>query len=701
MSVLSPVVLIATRNEPLARLCHSALEQGNFLCAVEVAADWRAAAVQATWRPPNLILLEGDLFMEHPQEAQERLLSASPKPALIVVDLVEDVNTAIAAFAAGAIGYITVQPRQPTTLTRLTHTAEWALRRAGHLPPRGRILVVDDSTEILRTLGDILKIEGFEVFTARSAALAETLYRQELVHLAVVDVRLVESEHDANDTSGLDLARRIDPVVPCILMTSHPSIEGVRQAMGEIGAVDYLVKPKGELNELLQAITRAFDERVHINWRLQIHWDEDVSLESLVNMLEDYRDAPEDAQARAALELEELLRKLFMLPVDHIEVRYMSPGRGGSGVVLVVPYRDGLQAQAVVVKFGRRDSMRREQSHYEQFVLPFAGRCSTQLRGAMAETLSFAGLKFSFVGLSKDTPRNFNTFYRDPSVSTGRVCQAVQTLFEDNCRLWYQGKRRWDSGTGDALARAFEAQLNLDRPSKQQELRTCITDLLNGRWVEDTRLLPHSSTRFALEVGEGSSSPRRLTLLDPLTFVQQRQHLPAPTYRSITHGDLNGGNIFVDEGGRPWLIDFFKSGWGPVLRDLAELESVVKFELIETRNLRALLDFEQAILRPTRFDQPLYSTRELEGQGSAELRRALAVISTLRRLAQRLGDAWSTAEYDVGLLYYALKVLTQRGNTAQGQARYPVRARHALFSAAMLCTKLAWGRDGSQESQNE
>jgi hypothetical protein len=295
------------------------------------------------------------------------------------------------------------------------------------------------------------------------------------------------------------------------------------------------------------------------------------------------------------------------------------------------------------------------------------------------------------VGLSKDTPRDFNTFYRDPSVSTGRVCQVVQTLFQDTCRLWYQGKRRWDSGSGEALARSYETQLNLDLPSRQEELRTCITDLLNGSWVQGTRLLPRSDRRFTLEVGEGDN-PRRLTLLDPLAFVQQRQHLPTPTYRSITHGDLNGGNIFVDEGGRPWLIDFFKSGWGPVLRDLAELESVVKFELIETRNLRALLDFEQAILRPTRFDQPLFSTRDLQGKGAAELRRALAVISTLRRLAQRLGDAWSTAEYDVGLLYYALKILTQRGNTPQEQERYPVRARHALFSAAMLCIKLAWGQ---------
>jgi hypothetical protein len=316
----------------------------------------------------------------------------------------------------------------------------------------------------------------------------------------------------------------------------------------------------------------------------------------------------------------------------------------------------------------------------------------------MAATLSFGGLKVSFVGLSGDMPRDFNTFYCDPAVSTADVCRTVQRLFEENCRLWYQGKRRWVGEAENALARAYEAQLNLDRPSKQEGLRACITALLDGRLVEGVRLSPISSVAFAVEM-ESEGIPRRLILPHPLVCTQGRFTLPAPTYACITHGDLNGRNIFVDDAGGSWLIDFFKSGWGPVSRDLAELESVIKFELLETDDLRALLAFEQAVLRPTRFDQPL-SFEGARGGQEAELRRALAVIATLRRLAQRLGDAWSTAEYDVGLLYYALKALTQRGITPQEQARYPVRARHALLSAALICNKLGRGRGSSQGNQD-
>jgi DNA-binding response OmpR family regulator len=685
MNFSSTVVLIAARDESLMRLCHLALNQSDFRYLIEAVTDWRTAKIQAASRPPNLILLESSLFMEHAQDVQEHLSSATPKPALIVVNRDENVNAALAAFSAGAIGYVPIHARRPQTVTKLTHTAEWALRRAGYLPRRGRILVVDDNPEMLNTLAHILKIEGFEVFTARSVALAETLYRQELVHLAVIDVRL-ERGDDA-DTSGLDLARRIDPVVPCIIMTGHPSVESVRQALGEIGAADYIVKPKGELDELLEAISRAFESRVRINRQLQIQWDEGFSLASLVGMLKDYHDAPPDTQARAAVELEELLRKLFAPPVERIKVRYMSPGQGGSGVILVVPYRNGLQAEPVVVKFGRRDNIERERRHYEQFVLPFAGRWSTQLRDKMIATLSFAALKFSFVGLSSDTPRDFNTFYCDPTVSAADIHRTVQTLFEENCRLWYQGKQRWIGESGDTLARAYQEQLNLDRPSKQEKLRTCIATLLDGRSVGGVRLLPVTPVAFAVEV-EGEGPHRRLILPHPLIFILERFTFPPPTYTCITHGDLNGRNIFVDEAGRSWLIDFFKSGWGPVSRDLAELESVIKFELLETEDLRLLLAFEQAVLRPTRFDRP-FSFDPVTGPFKAELQRALVVIATLRRLAQQLSDTWSTAEYDVGLFFYALKTLTQRGITPQEQARHPVRSRHALLSAALICDKLA------------
>ena len=41
--------------------------------------------------------------------------------------------------------------------------------------------------------------------------------------------------------------------------------------------------------------------------------------------------------------------------------------------------------------------------------------------------------------------------------------------------------------------------------------------------------------------------------------------------QAITHGDLHGDNIFVDDI-HAWAIDFERSGEGHILRDFTELE---------------------------------------------------------------------------------------------------------------------------------
>jgi len=67
---------------------------------------------------------------------------------------------------------------------------------------------------------------------------------------------------------------------------------------------------------------------------------------------------------------------------------------------------------------------------------------------------------------------------------------------------------------------------------------------------------------------------------------------------SITHGDLNGKNILVDENGHPWLIDFFRTGPEHVLRDFVELEADIKFNYLESGDMEALYEFESSLASP-------------------------------------------------------------------------------------------------------
>src|SRR5437016_4372156 len=120
---------------------------------------------------------------------------------------------------------------------------------------------------------------------------------------------------------------------------------------------------------------------------------------------------------------------------------------------------------------------------------------------------------------------------------------------------------------------------------------------------------------------------------------------------SITHGDLHSGNVMVSKSGRTWLIDFYRTGWGPALRDFAQIESDIKFDLLGTDSLRLRYDLEKALLAPERMDDQI----TLNSKPSAQQARAVAAIQQLRQLAYALTDTEDAREYYMALLFYALR----------------------------------------------
>src|SRR5438132_10055838 len=82
------------------------------------------------------------------------------------------------------------------------------------------ILLVDNIEHVLNALRDRLEPKGFRVLQARNAQEAHQYCREEVIHLAVIDIRL-EDEYDPADLSGLLLADDLDPFLPKIILTGH------------------------------------------------------------------------------------------------------------------------------------------------------------------------------------------------------------------------------------------------------------------------------------------------------------------------------------------------------------------------------------------------------------------------------------------------------------------------------------------------
>ncbi|BBT14062.1 MULTISPECIES: sigma-54-dependent response regulator transcription factor AlgB [Pseudomonadaceae] len=103
---------------------------------------------------------------------------------------------------------------------------------------RGRILLVDDESAILRTFRYCLEDEGYSVATASSAAQAEAILQRQVFDLCFLDLRLGED-------NGLDVLAQMRVQAPwmrVVIVTAHSAVDTAVDAM-QAGAADYLVKP--------------------------------------------------------------------------------------------------------------------------------------------------------------------------------------------------------------------------------------------------------------------------------------------------------------------------------------------------------------------------------------------------------------------------------------------------------------------------
>ncbi|HET90710.1 MAG TPA: response regulator [Chloroflexi bacterium] len=123
-----------------------------------------------------------------------------------------------------------------------------------------RILVVDDLPDWRATLKGLLEDEGYKVQAAKSAPQALEFLKSDRFDLAVLDIRLDETDED--NTEGLDLAAEIKkhwPGVKIVIITGYGTPEIMREALepdaeGDKLAANYV--PKTETEDLV-SIVRA------------------------------------------------------------------------------------------------------------------------------------------------------------------------------------------------------------------------------------------------------------------------------------------------------------------------------------------------------------------------------------------------------------------------------------------------------------
>lgn len=122
-------------------------------------------------------------------------------------------------------------------------------------PSLGRVLVVDDETEFLKLLCEMLSRIGYEPVPHSASRDALEALKKQPFEIILADLKMPEMD-------GIELlqaTREIDPYLVGIIITGHGSVGTAVEAM-KAGAFDYLMKPI-EFGMLAPVLSRAMNMR--------------------------------------------------------------------------------------------------------------------------------------------------------------------------------------------------------------------------------------------------------------------------------------------------------------------------------------------------------------------------------------------------------------------------------------------------------
>ncbi len=520
----------------------------------------------------------------------------------------------------------------------------------------GRILVVDDLPDIRATLTGLLADEGYLVRSACSLAEARELVTAERFHIAVLDVRLDES--DVENVDGLRLMHEIkalDPSVEIVILTGYANVDIVREALepdntGHPPAVVFLEKSK--IADLPPRIQKVFDTQLKINAALTFDLPDALWSQLTHRLRFAHLKRPSDASLRD--EIDELLRKLFYTS-EKISVKPMSRGFGGTAVLEVTPhFHERGPGERLVTKLGEHVLIDCEKRNYDDLVRGQIGGHRLPITLEEARTHSLAGIIYTFAG--QEASQDFVDFGR--TANTPNLIEAIGNLFIETCHPWRQGPH--EILPRQDLREVYFRMLRLSA----DKLRASLEHMMSKRHP------------FRRETGGSGIWLGEQRLVDPVDYALTAD-LRRDSFTSIIHGDLNGFNILVDRHRATWLIDFANTCRGPLMHDFACFETSLRLDLAAELTLADAFRWEQALME-TELLKPSLPPDLATVPHLATVHMA---VETTRKLAQQAHSGDIENAYLIALLFNALKLMTVMN--------LPPKLRdRALLAAALIATRL-------------
>ncbi|MFP5262401.1 MAG: winged helix-turn-helix domain-containing protein [Blastocatellia bacterium] len=546
-----------------------------------------------------------------------------------------------------------------------------------------QILLVDNDVRFLKGRAESLRKAGYEVLEAETVEAAERLLGENRVHLAIIDIRLV-NEHDEKDVSGLTLAKKADyKHVPKIILTKHPTYEAVREAMsgaleGLSPAVYFLAKDEGA-QAMVDAVGKVFLQHLRINWELFIQPSEGnpVDFLHLAGLIE------KDLHGRLVLnradELEDLFRSLFY-EMSQIRIERLLWKREGRVAVTVFAFADGKAPEAFIVTCGRRRLVEDEKKNYYESAPKSMGLFGSMLDKS-GGTSHYAANAYVLTGASLESLQPLIELYRAGSEKSFHA--AVSNLFEQTLRPWH--KKAAVSDRRDTLGQVYCECLGWSQDALAGvNFGPRIHSLIHQIPVLGSRLQMEAG---ALKVEFGGQS---FSYADPTNILNKLSEIDYPFVASTTPGMITGDNVLTDSPGQTWLTDFAGAGSAPELLDYVSLEAMIRFDWVEVNKIQWLHEMERALVDG---DFGRVDTAAVE----PVLRKPIRAIQTVRRLASNVVSK-NPEPYHLGILCQAARRLADFNPAYRLMPNELARLAHLLVAAAIIGEKLGANKRAPADS---
>ncbi|MCB1174558.1 MAG: isochorismatase family protein [Leptospiraceae bacterium] len=355
--------------------------------------------------------------------------------------------------------------------------------------------------------------------------------------------------------------------------------------------------------------------------------------------------APERLALPAGFSLQDqdqtLLLYLFR-ESSSLQARVLDGGFSGN-VVLRITAQDiyGQKQVPHVVKIGPRDLIAQERSAFER-VEDVLGNSAPAVVD-FAETSDRGAIKYRYAGMLDGAVASFQRLYM-----SGADGSEIERVLHTVCRE--QLGRFYEAATMEPLDLMRYYDFN---PRYADGVRRRVEALLPDAGKTDL-----SGETLAYFGNTDIPNVIRFYAQDLNTMTERpgSRH-----YVAWLHGDLNGANILIDGSGNVWLIDFFHTHRGHVLKDLIKLENDLLY-------IFTIIESEGELLEAMHLSDLLAACADL-GSGLEpahaadfrlpQLKRAWLSLVQLRSyyppLVELDRDPW---QLYVGLLRYAMHTLS-------------------------------------------